>query len=54
MPRLHSRPEILQQRATWKREGKIVVFTHGCYDLLHPASECYTVDQGFPRPCPAV
>jgi len=23
-------------RAEWKRAGKIVVFTNGCYDLLHP------------------
>jgi rfaE bifunctional protein nucleotidyltransferase chain/domain len=25
-----------RQRALWKREGKTVVFTNGCYDLLHP------------------
>ena len=23
-------------RADWKRAGKIVVFTNGCYDVLHP------------------
>jgi len=23
-------------RAEWRRAGKIVVFTNGCYDLLHP------------------
>jgi len=23
-------------RAQWKRAGKTVVFTNGCYDLLHP------------------
>ena len=23
-------------RAEWKRAGKTVVFTNGCYDLLHP------------------
>jgi rfaE bifunctional protein nucleotidyltransferase chain/domain len=33
---IHSRTEILRQRAIWKQEGKIVVFTNGCYDLLHP------------------
>jgi len=27
---------LLQQCAEWKRAGKIVVFTNGCYDLLHP------------------
>ena len=26
----------MDQRAQWKREGKRVVFTNGCYDLLHP------------------
>jgi rfaE bifunctional protein nucleotidyltransferase chain/domain len=26
----------VEQRARWKREGKTVVFTNGCYDLLHP------------------
>lgn len=36
MPRLYSRAGILEQRAAWKREGKTVVFTNGCYDLLHP------------------
>src|SRR5260370_41286290 len=23
-------------RAQWRREGKTVVFTNGCYDILHP------------------
>ncbi len=26
----------MEQRALWKRQGKTVVFTNGCYDLLHP------------------
>jgi rfaE bifunctional protein nucleotidyltransferase chain/domain len=32
----YSRAELVEQRARWKREGKAVVFTNGCYDLLHP------------------
>src|SRR5262245_24904278 len=32
----YSRPELLEQRARWKQDGKVVVFTNGCYDLLHP------------------
>ena len=36
MPALYSRPELAAARAGWKRESKIVVFTNGCYDLLHP------------------
>jgi D-glycero-beta-D-manno-heptose 1-phosphate adenylyltransferase len=34
--RFYSRAELVEQRAVWKREGKTVVFTNGCYDLLHP------------------
>ena len=36
MGRIYSRAELGRQRALWKREGKTVVFTNGCYDLLHP------------------
>jgi D-glycero-beta-D-manno-heptose 1-phosphate adenylyltransferase len=32
----YSREELVRQRALWKRQGKTVVFTNGCYDLLHP------------------
>ena len=32
----YSRPELITARAAWKRAGKTVVFTNGCYDLLHP------------------
>ena len=27
---------MIAQRADWKRAGKTVVFTNGCYDVLHP------------------
>ncbi|MBZ5582435.1 MAG: adenylyltransferase/cytidyltransferase family protein [Acidobacteriia bacterium] len=36
MDRLYSRTELVRQRGQWKQEGKAVVFTNGCYDLLHP------------------
>ena len=32
----YSRAELVEQRVLWKRQGKTVVFTNGCYDLLHP------------------
>ena len=32
----YSRAELVQQRTLWKQQGKTVVFTNGCYDLLHP------------------
>jgi rfaE bifunctional protein nucleotidyltransferase chain/domain len=36
MAKEYSRPELIAQRGQWKREGAKVVFTNGCYDLLHP------------------
>ena len=32
----YSREELVRARAEWKAAGKAVVFTNGCYDLLHP------------------
>jgi rfaE bifunctional protein nucleotidyltransferase chain/domain len=31
-----TREELVSQRERWRQEGKTVVFTNGCYDLLHP------------------
>ena len=36
MGTFYSRPDLIAARAAWKRAGKTVVFTNGCYDLLHP------------------
>lgn len=36
MGQFYTRPELIAARAEWKRAGKTVVFTNGCYDLLHP------------------
>jgi rfaE bifunctional protein nucleotidyltransferase chain/domain len=36
MGTFYSRPDLIAVRAEWKRAGKTVVFTNGCYDLLHP------------------
>ncbi len=33
---MYTRPELAAARAEWKRDNKTVVFTNGCYDLLHP------------------
>lgn len=33
---LYSRPELVQAREQWRNAGKTVVFTNGCYDILHP------------------
>ena len=36
MSRFYTREELVRQRAEWRSEGKRVVFTNGCYDILHP------------------
>jgi rfaE bifunctional protein nucleotidyltransferase chain/domain len=33
---LYTRPELVEARAAWRAAGKTVVFTNGCYDILHP------------------
>src|SRR5579871_3794161 len=30
------RASLVEVRAGWRSEGKTVVFTNGCYDILHP------------------
>jgi D-glycero-beta-D-manno-heptose 1-phosphate adenylyltransferase len=32
----YNRGELVLQIALWKRQGKTIVFTNGCFDLLHP------------------
>lgn len=36
MGQFYSREQLIELRAGWKRAGKKVVFTNGCYDVLHP------------------
>ena len=36
MGQILSRDDLVSLRAQWKAEGKTVVFTNGCYDVLHP------------------
>jgi D-beta-D-heptose 7-phosphate kinase/D-beta-D-heptose 1-phosphate adenosyltransferase len=33
---IESRSELAALRAAWRSQGKRVVFTNGCYDILHP------------------
>jgi D-glycero-beta-D-manno-heptose 1-phosphate adenylyltransferase len=33
---IYTRQQLIEARRRWKAEGKTVVFTNGCYDLLHP------------------
>ncbi|MDQ6954406.1 MAG: D-glycero-beta-D-manno-heptose 1-phosphate adenylyltransferase [Mariprofundaceae bacterium] len=41
---LNSLKQICQQRAVWQAQGKRVVFTNGCFDLLHPGHITYLKD----------
>ena len=36
MGSFYSRADLISQREAWKHAGNTVVFTNGCYDLLHP------------------
>lgn len=36
MGRILPRDELVAARGRWREEGKTVVFTNGCFDLLHP------------------
>ena len=36
MGHIYTREQLIALRADWKRAGKKVVFTNGCYDVLHP------------------
>jgi D-beta-D-heptose 7-phosphate kinase/D-beta-D-heptose 1-phosphate adenosyltransferase len=35
-PRATALPELARERARWRDDGTRVVFTNGCFDLLHP------------------
>ncbi|MCC6585140.1 MAG: adenylyltransferase/cytidyltransferase family protein [Bryobacterales bacterium] len=36
MGQIYARADLIQVRRQWRSQGKRVVFTNGCYDLLHP------------------
>jgi rfaE bifunctional protein nucleotidyltransferase chain/domain len=36
MGRICTRDQLLVLRGDWRKQGKTVVFTNGCYDILHP------------------
>jgi rfaE bifunctional protein nucleotidyltransferase chain/domain len=33
---IYTREQLLEERQQWRRDGRKVVFTNGCYDILHP------------------
>jgi rfaE bifunctional protein nucleotidyltransferase chain/domain len=36
LSQIYTREQLIALRADWKRAAKKVVFTNGCYDVLHP------------------
>ena len=36
MGSIYTREQLIHVRRQWKRAGRKVVFTNGCYDILHP------------------
>lgn len=36
MSKFYTREELIAERHRWKEAGLRVVFTNGCYDILHP------------------
>jgi D-glycero-beta-D-manno-heptose 1-phosphate adenylyltransferase len=36
MGSFYTREHLVRARAEWKQQGRKVVFTNGCYDILHP------------------
>lgn len=41
MRKILGREELIRERARMRREGKRLVFTNGCFDLLHPGHVRY-------------
>ena len=41
--KLFERDALIAQAKSWKEEGKTIVFTNGCFDLLHPGHVDYLV-----------
>jgi rfaE bifunctional protein nucleotidyltransferase chain/domain len=44
MRKVYSSSELAKQVALWKAEGKRIVFTNGCFDLLHAGHIAYLTE----------
>ncbi|RZJ81618.1 MAG: D-glycero-beta-D-manno-heptose 1-phosphate adenylyltransferase [Flavobacterium sp.] len=42
--KIFSLPDLLTQIEDWKKEGKKIVFTNGCFDLIHPGHLSYLLE----------
>ena len=41
LDKIKTRSEMLEERARLKAAGKVVAFTNGCFDILHPGHVTY-------------
>jgi len=44
MSKVVERPELMRMREALRRQGRSVVFTNGCFDLLHPGHVRYLAE----------
>jgi len=44
MSKLFSRSELVEERRRLKEQARVVVFTNGCFDLLHPGHVRYLAE----------
>lgn len=44
IPKIVSLKKAIERISEWKREGRRVVFTNGCFDLLHPGHTRYLAE----------
>jgi D-beta-D-heptose 7-phosphate kinase/D-beta-D-heptose 1-phosphate adenosyltransferase len=44
MTKIFERQELIRRRETLRREGRKVVFTNGCFDLVHPGHVRYLAE----------
>lgn len=44
MSKVLERPELMRTREALRRQGRSVVFTNGCFDLLHPGHVRYLAE----------
>ncbi len=42
--KIFSKDELVAQSEIWKTEGKKIVFTNGCFDIVHPGHIAYLTD----------
>lgn len=44
--KIFSLPDLLLQVEDWKKNSKKIVFTNGCFDLIHPGHLSYLLEAG--------